>query len=106
MRSVNIAKLKNQLSSYVRRASSGEQILIRDRNLPVARLVPYSPVDPTSEELALVASGDLILPEKTLDEAAFWNIGRAVQVTKKTVDQAAQAISEDRDGREAGLLGR
>ena len=36
MRSVNIAKLKNNLSKYLRLAKGGEEIIIRDQNLPVA----------------------------------------------------------------------
>jgi antitoxin (DNA-binding transcriptional repressor) of toxin-antitoxin stability system len=42
MRSVNVAKLKNQLSKYLTLAKAGEEIVIRDRNLLVAKLVPFS----------------------------------------------------------------
>ncbi len=42
MRSVNIAELKNRLSRYLTFAKGGEEIIIRDRNLPVAKLVPFS----------------------------------------------------------------
>ena len=41
MRTVNVAELKNQLSKYLRFAKGGEEIVIRDRNLPVAKLVPF-----------------------------------------------------------------
>ena len=40
MRSVNVAELKNWLSKYLTFAKGGEEIIIRDRNLPVAKLVP------------------------------------------------------------------
>ena len=40
MRSVNVAELKNRLSKYLTFARSGEEVVIRDRNLPVAKLVP------------------------------------------------------------------
>jgi len=40
MRSVNIAELKNRLSTYIAYARAGETIIIRDRNKPVAQLVP------------------------------------------------------------------
>jgi len=40
MRSVNIAELKNSLSRYLTYAKQGEEIVVRDRNLPVAKLVP------------------------------------------------------------------
>ena len=42
MRSVNVAELKNRLSKYLTFAKGGEEIIIRDRNLPVAKLVPFS----------------------------------------------------------------
>ncbi|MGA8618948.1 MAG: type II toxin-antitoxin system prevent-host-death family antitoxin [Candidatus Sulfotelmatobacter sp.] len=42
MRSVSAAELKNRLSKYLAFAKGGEEIVIRDRNLPVAKLVPFS----------------------------------------------------------------
>ena len=39
---VRIASLKAHLSEYVRAAQKGEEILIKDRETPVARLVPIS----------------------------------------------------------------
>ena len=67
MRSVNIAELKNQLSKYVTFAKSGEEIIIRDRNLPVAKLVPFSSEEVSEEELLLVAEGKMRLPKTKLN---------------------------------------
>jgi len=67
MRSVNVAELKNQLSKYLTFAKSGEEIVIRDRSLPVAKLVPFDAEDTNEEELLLVAAGKMRLPEKPLD---------------------------------------
>lgn len=67
MRSVNVAELKNRLSKYLRFAKSGEEIIIRDRNLPVAKLVPFSPEEGMEEELLLVAAGKMRLPENPVD---------------------------------------
>jgi prevent-host-death family protein len=39
--SVGIRELKSNLSEYVARAAEGEEIVITDRNRPVARLVAY-----------------------------------------------------------------
>jgi len=63
MRSVNIAELKNRLSTYLTYAKSGEVVVIRDRNLPVAKLIPFTAEDASEEELALVAAGAMRLPE-------------------------------------------
>lgn len=106
MRSVNIAELKNSLSAYLQKVRSGEEIVIRDRNLPVAKLVPLSVGDISAEELALVASGEMLLPSEPLDERAFWSIG-AGQRKKPGIEAAAvKAVSKDREERDAGLLGR
>ena len=67
MRSVNVAELKNRLSTYLTYAKSGEVIVIRDRNLPVAKLIPFTAEDASEEELALVAAGAMRLPEEPLD---------------------------------------
>jgi prevent-host-death family protein len=51
--SVGIRELKSNLSEYVARAAGGEEIVVTDRNRPVARLVPYvgaSDVDRGIEE--------------------------------------------------------
>ena len=70
MRSVNVAELKNQLSKYISFAKEGEEIVIRERNLPVAKLVPLSAEEASDEELLLVATGKLRLPkiQLTVDE--------------------------------------
>ncbi len=67
MKSVNVAELKNQLSKYLTFARGGEEIIIRDRNLPVAKLVPFSTEESTEEELLLVAAGKMRLPQVALD---------------------------------------
>ena len=63
MRSVNVAELKNQLSKYLSFVKSGEEVVIRDRNLPVAKLVPFSAEEAQEEELLLVATGKMRLPK-------------------------------------------
>lgn len=71
MRSVNIAELKNRLSTYLSYAKSGEEVVIRDRNLPVAKLVPFIAENATEEELVLVAQGKLQLAGKRFDPEEF-----------------------------------
>ncbi len=74
MKSVNIAELKNRLSWYLNEVRAGEEILVRDRNLPIARIVPLQLVhDQDAELLALAAQGKLRLGEGELDES-FWDL--------------------------------
>ena len=42
---VGIAELKAHLSEYVRAAQKGKEVVIKDRNMPVARLTPLEPAN-------------------------------------------------------------
>lgn len=104
--SVNIAELKNQLSAYLQHVRAGEEIVIRDRNLPIAKLVPLNSTETSAEELELVAAGRLLLPVQDLDVKAFWAIGSKDGVRKSKAGSVRRAVSEDRDEREDSILGR
>ena len=93
MRTVNVAKLKNQLSKYLAFAKSGEDLVIRDRNLPVAKLVPFPAEGADAEELKLVAAGKLRLPKAPLDVKCL------LKIPTGTVkgNEAIQAIVAERD---------
>src|ERR1035441_1527266 len=106
MKSVPIAELKSRLSAYIQLARTGEEILIRDRNLPVAKLVPLGAADIDSEELALAAAGKLSLPEEVLDEEKFWSVGRKSRIAARSAGAVRLAVSRDRAERHAGILGR
>jgi prevent-host-death family protein len=103
---VNIAELKNRLSAYLQQVRAGEQIVIRDRNLPIAKLVPLAPAEVSADELALAASGEMLLPSEALNERSFWSTGAAHPVSAKVAKAAAHAISQEREERDDGLLGR
>jgi prevent-host-death family protein len=92
MRSVNVAELKNRLSTYLTFAKAGEVVVIRDRNLPVAKLIPFLADNASDEELSLVASGAMRLPETPL------NIEEFLKMPKATVKgrRATQAILDER----------
>jgi antitoxin (DNA-binding transcriptional repressor) of toxin-antitoxin stability system len=68
------AELKNRLSAYVALARGGEEVIFRDRNLPVAKLIPFSPGNANEYELMLVAAGKMRLPEVPIDVDELWKI--------------------------------
>jgi len=79
MRSVNIGTLKNQLSAYLRYVKNGEVVVVRDRNRPVARILPFTlPLpaegDYAAEEAYLVATGQLKPALEKMDHEAFWKL--------------------------------
>jgi prevent-host-death family protein len=93
MRSASIADLKNRLSAYLNEVRRGEEILIRDRNLPIARIVPLSTAgDHDAEETALAAAGKLRLRERLLP-SSFWSM----PAPRVSVKRAAAAVAAERD---------
>ena len=93
MRSVNVARLKNQLSKYLSFAKNGEEIVIRERNLPVAKLVPFSAGDASDEELLLVAQGKMRLPKVKLSLKQLLKIPTATVAGNKAIE----ALLADRE---------
>ena len=93
MKTVNIADLKNHLSSYLNDVKGGEEILVRDRNQPVAKIVPLARSKDEDEELlALAAQGKLRLGEGGLEES-FWEMP-APRVSPLAL---RRAIEQERD---------
>jgi antitoxin (DNA-binding transcriptional repressor) of toxin-antitoxin stability system len=61
MRTVKISELKAKLSAHIQYVKNGEEVLIYDRNTPVARLVAPGPVaDEDARRRRLIAKGILI----------------------------------------------
>lgn len=53
MTTVKIAQLKSQLSAYLRQVQKGEEILVTDRETPIAKVVPYTTV---AEKLQILSA--------------------------------------------------
>lgn len=74
MHSVNIAELKNNLSRYLAQVKAGEEIIIRERGLAVARLTPLNGNRSSKDELLrLAAEGKIRLGEGVVDEE-YWKL--------------------------------
>ena len=94
MKSANVSELKSRLSSYLADVQRGEEIIVRDRNRPIARLVPLSTVGGAgAEEAGLVAKGVLRLPEHEKLPAAFWKKNSSAIAEAR----AAAAVKRERD---------
>ena len=92
MRTVNIGELKNQLSAYLQYVRNGEEVIVRDRNTPVARFLPIHTDSLSQHEAKLVASGAMTLPLEEMDWDAFF----AEPVGNVPHDIAVQAAIEGR----------
>ncbi len=97
MKTANIAQLKNGLSAYLAEVKRGGQVLVSERNVPFAKIVPLDYIDDyDTHELRLIAEGRLRPPETSepLPES-FWEEERP-NVPLETI---LRVIREDRDAR-------
>jgi prevent-host-death family protein len=93
MKSVNVAALKNHLSAYLNEVRAGQEILVRDRQTPIARILPVAQGAGEDEELQLLAAqGKLRLGGEPLDET-FWALP-APRVRRAAVKRA---LDQERD---------
>lgn len=94
MKSVNIAALKNGLSAYLAEVRTGQELLVCDRNMPIARILPVTHGATADEELQLLAAqGKVRLGGNPVDEA-FWDLP-APRVRPQVL---RRALERERDG--------
>jgi prevent-host-death family protein len=72
MRTVNISDLKARLSAHLQLVRQGEEVLVCDRNQPVARIIPCDMEDHSEQERRLVARGILTPPLKKQRSPVAW----------------------------------
>jgi len=103
MRTARIGVLKNQLSAYLRHVRNGEEVVIYDRNVPIAKMVPVVPMvqsedeDYSAEEARLIAAGILKPPDDPtpMDWDAFWALPRPT-VSDEAVRDAIDWVKGER----------
>lgn len=97
MKTANIAKLKAQLSAYLAYVRNGEEVLVKDRNKPIAKIVPLRSPHSTNHELvALAVAGLVKLPE--VQGGAPKSL-RSIPKTRLIRKSVSVLMKEDRDGR-------
>ena len=92
MRSTNIADLRNRLTQYLREVRAGEEIVVRDRQRPIARIVPFTVDDDDADDAALIAGG-LMRKGSGRIAPSFWKARRPPVALERVV----AAVSRDRD---------
>lgn len=95
MKSVNISDLKAQLSAHIQLVKNGEEVLVCDRNKPVARIVPCHLADYSDQEQRLVVRGILRLPLKKRPTSVSWPVPPG-NVSDEAMEHVRQ---EEREGR-------
>ena len=95
VKTVNIAELKAQLSAHIQRVKQGEEVLICERNKPVARIVPCDMEDYSEQEQRLIAQGVLVPPRKKRPAI----VSLPEPVGNVPDDVVARILREEREGR-------
>lgn len=98
MKSVQIGELKNKLSGYLREVRKGEEIIVRDRDLPVAKIIPYVPDSVEEQERILIATGAM-RPAKNppQDGDKFWEKFWEMPAPRVSKNIAIQALLDERE---------
>ncbi len=85
MKSVKIGELKNKLSSYLRLVRKGAQIIVMDREHPIARITPF---EEKKEKLTIIPARE-----------KFSNITKLSFPRPKVSIDIVALLREDRDSR-------
>jgi prevent-host-death family protein len=105
MASVQIADLKNNLSAYLRKVRTGEEVIICDRKSPIAKIVPLNADELDLETQELIAKGVLRPAKKPLDADAFFAIGRGVRMPRVSDAALQRAMDFARGDMDVSFLG-
>lgn len=92
MKSVNVAELTTRLRMYLDEVRAGQEIEVRDRNEPIARIIPLRRAGQDEALLALAAQGKLRSGEGVLDES-FWKM----PAPRVPAEMLRRVISQERD---------
>jgi antitoxin (DNA-binding transcriptional repressor) of toxin-antitoxin stability system len=94
MKAVNIGDLKARLSAHIKLVRAGEEVLVCDRDKPVARIIPCNLDEHSDQEQLLIAQGKLILPRKSKADVPW------PEPTGNASDEALQEIwRQERESR-------
>jgi len=97
VRTAKISELKAKLSAHIQFVKNGEEVLILDRNTPVARLVSAGPVEEEDARRRRLIAKGVITPAKIPRvEGQVWPEPPGPMISQEVMEQVWR---EERDGR-------
>lgn len=97
MASINISSLKDQLSAVLQRVRKGEEIVVMDRDRPVARLSPIThaaTVGDDAAQLRELQRQGIVLAARTARPTRRWIESHLV---RNVQGSAVEALLQERD---------
>ena len=97
MKSAAVAELKENLSKYLRQVKAGEKVLVTERGVPVAELVPVGsrPADIPPHLQELEKAGLVIIGAKKIPKS-FWQWKRPKDTKRRAVEVLIEERSKER----------
>jgi len=98
MKTVKISELKANLSAHLRFVTSGEEVLVCDRNRPIARIVPLDASEYSDREKRLITKGVLIPRPRSAGESRYIPspVVPQVSISKAAMDRLWEEERADR----------
>jgi prevent-host-death family protein len=96
MKKVNIGDLKAKLSAHLKSVRNGEEVLVCDRNKPIARIIPYRADDYSEEMQDLIARGIIIPPKKPRPPGHQFPIPKGRMISDEVMAKIWEEEREDR----------
>jgi antitoxin (DNA-binding transcriptional repressor) of toxin-antitoxin stability system len=94
MKTVNVAELKNKLSAYLQLVRKGEEVIVRDRDLPIARILPCDTEGLSEADRRLISSG---LMKPPVHGPVNWKKFRSMPGPDLSDERARRAILDERE---------
>lgn len=89
MQTISVSELQHNLGLYLEKVKDGAEIIIKDENEAIARILPFE-----TDEERLVAEGLMSLPKKSLTED-FWETDAPEISQEKIVETIRSERDED-----------
>jgi antitoxin (DNA-binding transcriptional repressor) of toxin-antitoxin stability system len=97
MRTAKISELKAKLSAHIQYVKNGEEVLIFDRNTPVARLVAPGLVEDDDARMRRLIAKGIVTPAKMPRvDGQEWPLPPGPMISQEVMDQVWR---EEREGR-------
>ncbi len=93
MQTVSVGKLRSDLNRYLEDVKSGEEVLIKERNRTIAKIVPMDNDDDDDELAQLVAEGVLSPPKISKIPDSFWD----EELPDISLETVVKAITDERE---------
>jgi prevent-host-death family protein len=97
VRTAKISELKAKLSAHIQFVKNGEEVLILDRNTPVARLVSAGPVEEEDARRRRLIAKGVITPAKVPRvEGQVWPEPPGPMISQEVMDKVWREERDDR----------